>query len=204
MVKTHNHEEDTFFFRFSVLHRLFHLVVLVSFTLLALTGLPLKFSSCTLSQWLMVLLGGVENAAAIHRCMGIITFGYVILHIVWLCYYKLVLKGSLFGPESMMPRFKDLQDLVQSIKYFLGQGKPPKFERFTYWEKFDYLAVFWGVPVIGLSGLVVWFPEYFSRFLPGEFLNMAYVIHSDEAIMAVGFIFVSICLILICGRRHSR
>ena len=159
MAVKQSHEEETFFWRFSVLHRLFHLVVLISFTLLALTGLPLKFSSWTLSQWVMALLGGVENAAAIHRYMGIVTFGYVILHIVWLAYFKLVLKGNLFGADSMMPRLKDFHDLVQNIKYFLGQGKPPKFERFTYWEKFDYLAVFWGVPVIGLSGLVLGFPE---------------------------------------------
>ena len=188
--ETQHHDEGTFFWRFSVLHRLFHLVVLVSFTLLALTGLPLKFSGCPLSYWVLFIFGGVDGAAAVHRFMGIVTFGYVILHIVWLCYYKIVLKGSLFGPQAMMPRLKDFQDLIQNIKYFLGQGTPPKFERFTYWEKFDYLAVFWGVPVIGLSGLVVWFPEFFSRFMPGEFLNMAYVIHSDEAIMAVGFIFV--------------
>jgi len=180
----------SYFYRFSVLHRFFHLVVLVSFTLLALTGLPLKYSACTLSQWVMMLFGGADGAAAVHRWMGMVTFGYLIAHVLWLLYFKFVLKGSLTGPHSMFPRVKDFKDLGQNICYFLGKGEPPKFERFTYWEKFDYLAVFWGVPVIGLTGLVVWFPEFFSRFLPGEFLNIAYVIHSDEAILAVGFIFV--------------
>ncbi|MGI9246419.1 MAG: cytochrome C, partial [Steroidobacteraceae bacterium] len=59
-----------------------------------------------------------------------------------------------------------------------------------YWEKFDYLAVFWGVAMIGLSGLMLWFPAFFSRFLPGWVLNAAYIIHSDEALLATGFIFL--------------
>lgn len=184
------HMEYTFYRRFSVLHRFFHLVVLISFTFLALSGLPLKYSGCTLSQWLIALLGGVGGAATIHRCMGIVTFGYVVLHLVWLSYYKVVLKGRLWGAGSMVPQLKDFQDLWQNLKYFLGKGAPPQLERFAYWEKFDYLAVFWGVPVIGLSGLVLWFPEFFSRYLPGEFLNVAYILHSDEALLAVGFIFV--------------
>ena len=122
--ETQSHDEGAFFWRFSVLHRFFHLVVLVSFTLLALTGLPLKFSGCPLSQWVLFIFGGVDGAGAVHRFMGIVTFGYVILHLVWLCYYKVVLKGSLFGPQSMMPRLKDFQDLVQNIKYFLGKRNP--------------------------------------------------------------------------------
>jgi cytochrome b subunit of formate dehydrogenase len=64
-----------------------------------------------------------------------------------------------------------------------------KYGRWTYWEKFDYFAVFWGVAIIGMSGLVLWFPEFFTHFLPGWIINIALVIHSDEALLAVGFIF---------------
>ena len=58
-----------------------------------------------------------------------------------------------------------------------------------YWEKFDYFAVFWGIVVIGSTGLTLWFPVFFTRFLPGSFINVATIIHSDEALLATGFIF---------------
>ena len=78
---------------------------------------------------------------------------------------------------------------MQSIQWFFGLGPRPRYGRYTYWEKFDYFAVFWGVFVIGSTGLVLWFPEFFTRILPGWSVNVATIIHSDEALLAVGFIF---------------
>ncbi len=75
------------------------------------------------------------------------------------------------------------------IRWFFGQGPKPKFDRWTYWEKFDFLAVYWGMFAIGLSGLMLWFPEFFCIFLPGWVLNIAHIVHSDEALLASGFIF---------------
>jgi cytochrome b subunit of formate dehydrogenase len=89
----------------------------------------------------------------------------------------------------MMPTLKDWKDFVAHNKWFFGKGSKPQFDRWTYWEKFDYFAVFWGVLIIGVSGLVMWFPVFFTRFLPGWLLNIALVIHSDEALLAAGFIF---------------
>jgi hypothetical protein len=45
------------------------------------------------------------------------------------------------------------------------------------------------VVVIGSTGLVLWFPELFTWFLPGWSVNVATIVHSDEALLAVGFIF---------------
>ncbi|HEX9020153.1 MAG TPA: cytochrome C, partial [Nitrospirota bacterium] len=84
---------------------------------------------------------------------------------------------------------KDLVDVYRSFRWFLGRGPRPEFDRFTYWEKFDYWGVFWGVGMIGLSGLFLWFPEFFGRFCPGWAFNIATVVHSDEALLASGFIF---------------
>ncbi len=75
------------------------------------------------------------------------------------------------------------------MKWFLGKGPRPEYGRWTYWEKFDYFAVFWGVAVIGVTGLMLWFPTVFTRVMPGWMLNVATMIHSDEALLAVGFIF---------------
>ena len=95
----------------------------------------------------------------------------------------------IFGKNSLMFNKQDLKDAIATVKWFLGFGPRPQYGRWTYWEKFDYMAVFWGVAVIGFSGLILWFPEYFTKVLPGWIINVAQIIHSDEALLAVVFIF---------------
>ena len=87
------------------------------------------------------------------------------------------------------PTLQDWRDFVAHNRWFFGKGPKPEFDRWTYWEKFDYFAVFWGVAIIGTSGLIMWFPIFFTRFLPGWIINIALMIHSDEALLAAGFIF---------------
>ena len=99
------------------------------------------------------------------------------------------LTAALFGPDSMIPSFQDLRDFMAHQKWFFGKGPRPQFGRWTYWERFDYFAVFWGVAIIGASGMVMWFPKFFTTFLPGWAINIALIIHSDEALLAAGFIF---------------
>ena len=178
------------FWRFNVFHRFIHLVMMVTFVGLALTGLPLKYPHAFWAKGLASLWGGVKGAGILHRWCAGITFGYFFLHLLWVAYYRFVLKGPLFGPKSLIPSWRDFQDLYQHILYFLKKAPAPQFGRFTYWEKFDYWAVFWGIAFIGGSGLVLWFPEFFSRFLPGILFNIAYTIHSDEALLAMGFVFI--------------
>jgi cytochrome b subunit of formate dehydrogenase len=84
---------------------------------------------------------------------------------------------------------QDLRDFGATIKWFVGKGPKPNYGRWTYWEKFDYMAVFWGIAVIGFSGLILWFPVLFTKIFPGWLINVAQIIHSDEALLAVGFIF---------------
>jgi cytochrome b subunit of formate dehydrogenase len=98
-------------------------------------------------------------------------------------------KGIFWGPTSMVPNFKDAGDMLKNFAWFVGLGEKPKIERYTYWEKFDYWAVFWGVTIIGSSGYAMWFAPFFARFLPGWALNAAQIIHSEEALLAVMFIF---------------
>jgi hypothetical protein len=93
------------------------------------------------------------------------------------------------GPTSILLNWRDLEEVRDSILWFFGLGRRPAYGRYTYWEKFDYFAVFWGVAVIGATGLLLWFPELFTRLIPGWSVNVATIIHSDEALLAVGFIF---------------
>jgi cytochrome b subunit of formate dehydrogenase len=178
------------YWRFNVFHRFIHVVMMITFIGLALTGFPLKYPGTFWSQGLMLIWGGVKGAGILHRWCAGITFGYFAFHLLWILYYLIILKGKLLGPDSMVPSWKDFQDLYHHIRYFLGKGSPPQFGRFTYWEKFDYWAVFWGIAFIGGSGLFLWFPEFFSRYFSGFLFNIAYSIHSDEALLAVGFIFI--------------
>lgn len=181
------------YIRFTRLNRILHALMIVSFLSLALTGMTLKFSY---TQWAVVLsriLGGFESAGYIHRVAAVLMVGIFITHLIDLVRMKRKEYGTwraLFtGPSTMLPTKKDFQDFLGSMKWFLGLGQRPKYGRWTYWEKFDYLAVFWGITVIGSTGLILWFPEFFTLFIPGWFINVATIIHSDEALLATGFIF---------------
>ena len=178
--------------RFSSMQMATHVTIVTSFLLLAATGLPLKFAEAPWAPGLMKLLGGAQTAGVLHRLAAIVTFGYFAWHLGALAYAWVVDKqrGFFWGPRSMVPQPRDLLDLWAMTKYFLYLGPRPKFDRFTYWEKFDYMGVFWGVAVIGISGLVLWMPTLATTYLPGWVLNAAYVIHSDEALLATGFIFL--------------
>lgn len=177
--------------RFRKVHIWIHLMIIVTFLMLAATGLPLKFSGDPWTQPIATLLGGVSGARWLHRLAGVLTFGYGIWFVGYLLREIVVRKrrSLLSGWQSMIPNKKDWQDLKANLRWFLYRGERPKLDRWAYWEKFDFFAVFWGVPVIGISGLLLWNAMWVSQYLPGWVLNVAYLIHSDEALLATGFIF---------------
>ncbi|MCX6226434.1 MAG: hypothetical protein NTV01_17075 [Bacteroidia bacterium] len=179
--------------RFSRSQRLTHIFVIISFLMLALTGMILKFSNMAWANYLANLLGGAHVAGQIHRFGAFITFCYFTFHLFSLIRTKIrkrIPAGKfVFGKNSLMFNKQDIKDFGATIKWFMGKGPKPNYGRWTYWEKFDYMAVFWGVAVIGFSGLVLWFPETFTKIFPGWLINVAQIIHSDEALLAVGFIF---------------
>ncbi len=184
------------YIRFEPIHRILHVIVIVSFLGLALTGLPLKYSDQLWAQNLAYVLGGFDSTSLWHRIFAIATVFYAVVHLVWLAKRVSILRGQkmawtviLFGPDSILPNFRDGQDVLRMIRWFCGLGPKPVFERWAYWEKFDYWAVFWGIGIIGTSGLILWFPNFFCILLPGGALNIAKVIHSEEALLATGFIF---------------
>ncbi len=185
--------EGKTFVRFSSFHRKMHVTVILSFFGLAITGMMLKFSYTGWAGALAKILGGTEGAGWIHRVCAIITFGYFAVHLGDLVqgyrHGNKSLREFLFGTDSMIPKWSDLREFVQTVKWFFGLGPRPRYGRWTYWEKFDYFAVFWGVAVIGATGLCLWLPELFTRLLPGWSINVAQIIHSDEALLATGFIF---------------
>ncbi|MCP4247853.1 MAG: DUF4405 domain-containing protein [bacterium] len=181
------------FMRFTPLQRKLHLTMILSFFGLAITGMVLKFSYTHWAQFLVKLLGGPVTAGWIHRICAVVTFGYMAVHLYnvarkWRRSRQTVL-GFLLASDSILPKWSDVGEMIGTIKWFFGLGRRPSYGRWTYWEKFDYFAVFWGVAIIGTTGLCLWFPELFTRILPGWTINVATIIHSDEALLATGFIF---------------
>ncbi|MBI2930364.1 MAG: hypothetical protein HYY16_01825, partial [Planctomycetes bacterium] len=158
--------------RFSFLTVVLHVTVVISFLILVSTGIPLRYHESGWAHRIVDILGGIEVTRFFHRLCAVGSFGYAVTHVGWLAFQVLWRRktGLLFGPDSLVPRLKDVADLWRNVRWFLYLGKPPQFGRWTYFEKFDYFAVFWGLPVIGISGLMLWFPGVFSRFLPGDAL----------------------------------
>lgn len=204
--KVNTQSGGEWFTRFVPFERFLHFLVVTSFLLLVITGMPLKFYYTAWAKMLFDIIGGAETARALHRLGALVTFLYFGLHVASLIGKSWTGRKSirdpqsgrislrrlwrtLFGPDSMMPTLQDWRDFVAHNKWFFGRGPKPHFDRWTYWEKFDYFAVFWGVLIIGSSGLVMWFPTVFTRFFPGWLINIALIIHSDEALLATGFIF---------------
>ena len=199
--KTKNEQEakapdsTKYYRRFGLVGRLMHLVLIGSFFLLVITGLPLRFVRASWAPELVRLLGGIQAASHLHRLSAEILFflflGAVALSIRFLLQKKNGpnIIARLLGPDSLFPVKKDFQDLLGMVRWFFNRGPKPEFDRWTYWEKFDFLAVFWGMAAMGFSGLVLWQPEFTSRFLPGWVFNIAILVHSDEALLAAGFIF---------------
>jgi cytochrome b subunit of formate dehydrogenase len=181
------------FLRFSRLNRFLHVTMILCFLSLALTGMTLKFSYTGWAVFLSHLFGGFESAGYIHRVAAFFMLTIFIVHIVDLVRRKRKEFGTwralLLGPDSMVFNKKDVQDLIGNFKWFFNKGPRPQYGRWTYWEKFDYFAVFWGIFVIGSTGLMLWFPEFFTLIFPGWLINVATIIHSDEALLAAGFIF---------------
>lgn len=182
---------ERFYLRFTLAQRYLHAVLFTSFLGLAATGLPMRFSDNATARFFAKVVGGFGTILFLHKFFAIaLTFAFL-YHLKDLAVRALVHKekGMFWGPNSMVANWKDAQDLIAHMKWFVGLGSRPKFDRYAYWEKFDYWAVFWGMIVIGFSGYAMWFAPFFAHFLPGWALNAILVVHGEEALLAILFIF---------------
>ena len=171
--------------RFTASQRAQHIALAASFTVLVLTGMPLRFAEVGWSHYLHLLFGGFEGARIAHRVAAVVLTGTWIWHGFHLIYLWRKAGFSLRS-WTMVPTRKDFADFVDTVKYGLGlRDQPPQYDRFQFREKFDYFAVYWGMPIMVLSGLVLWFPVYFGNTLSQFAFAVAYIAHSDEALLAL-------------------
>ena len=178
--------------RFSPWSRATHAVLAAAVFGLVLTGMPLRYPDTFWAKLLFVVWRGAPGAALVHRIFACAFFLAGAMHVAGVLAARATGRfrfRSILSPDSILLRSQDVRNIVANLKYLRGQGPKPDFGRFTYLEKFDYFAEIWGLLVIGLSGLVMWFPVRAARFLPGWIVNAALIFHAYEALLAMGFLF---------------
>ncbi len=159
-----------------------HWVMVLAFVMLALTGLPQKFSDTPWAKAIADFLGGVESLRQIHHFFALVIIFVSIAHIITVGYRLFVLRTPLF----MMPRLTDLRDLLHDIGYNLGVlASRARCDRYTYAEKLEYWALIWGMVVMVLTGFILWNPIWFTSFLPGQIVPAAKAAHGWEAVLAI-------------------
>ena len=139
-------------------HRWMHFLVIVSFTVLVFTGMPLKYKDTAWAQWFMDLFGGVTAAGIYHRLAAIVTVVYWTAEMLFMVVMVVRAAARTSRPRLHDVGKKDLEDVVGMFAWFFGKGPKPQFDRYTYWEKFDYISLTVGTVIIGLTGFMMWFP----------------------------------------------
>ena len=167
--------------RFRLMARIEHMTLLVTFTILCLTGLPQKFPFSPISQGLITLLGGIEVVRLIHRWAAIVLILGTVYHLLTSA-YRLFVKHE---DMRMLPDLKDGYDLRDTVAYNLGFiDEPPKMRKFNFGEKFEYWAVVWGTAVMIITGFILWNPLAATQFIPGNLIPVALEAHGWEAVLA--------------------
>ncbi|HEB55347.1 MAG TPA: cytochrome C [Gammaproteobacteria bacterium] len=190
-VKPKKKHSEVHFQRYAWYWRVNHWLLAISVMTLVFTGMAVMYADTPWAVAVVKAVGGPGVFGIIHRTAGIMFLLAVVGHGVILLSHLLKDKNfKWFGPDSMLPRMKDWADMKAQFRWFFGKGKPPRLDRFTYWEKFDYWAVYWGAFVIGTSGIVLWASPILLRFLPGWVFNIASIAHGVEAFLAVTTLFV--------------
>ncbi|MCJ7513898.1 MAG: cytochrome b/b6 domain-containing protein [Anaerolineales bacterium] len=173
--------------RFDLIQRLQHVLLLVSFTILAVTGLVQKFATAAVSQAIVHRLGGIETTRIVHRSAAVVLGAVAAYHLLDAAYRIFVLRT----PLTMLPLVEDFKHLVQDVMFYLGRrDRKASYGRFSYPEKVEYLAVVWGTLIMGLTGFMMWNPLASVRWFNGQAIPAAKVAHGGEAILAVLSIFL--------------
>jgi formate dehydrogenase subunit gamma len=195
-----------YFYKFTPIQRAQHITIASCVIVLVLTGMPLKFHDASWAPYLYKLFGGIKVAPVVHKIAGTVLMLLFMFHLIYVFYCIVtdmiiplkkenqlrvgtVLKTLLTHP--IMPSFKDVRDIIDLLKYYLFlTDKRPAGDKFTWKEKFDYWAPFWGIVIMVTSGIIMWQKEIVTRILPGYVINFALIAHSDEALLAALFLFI--------------
>jgi cytochrome b subunit of formate dehydrogenase len=182
MTKPAVDSKEKIYTRFDVVQRIQHILFLISFSVLGLTGLPQKYSLSPFSIGFFDFFGGIENVRLIHHTSAIVMMIVSVFHVLEVLYRVFVLRT----PISMIPWINDAKHVYDDVMYYIGRRKQKAYYgRYSYAEKAEYLALIWGTVVMGLTGFMMWNPISTLRILPGEAVPAAKAAHGGEAILAV-------------------
>lgn len=168
--------------RFTLMQRIEHFILILTFNVLAFTGLPQKYFQAGWAERIIQLLGGIERVRFVHRTFAVLLIAEAFWHI------GAVVAARRAGREhgDMAVNFGDVRGVIQDMAYLLGlRREKPAFARYDYRQKLEYWAVVWGTAVMALSGLIMWFPEAFTRYVPGVIVTASRVAHGGEALLAL-------------------
>lgn len=193
-----------YFFRFTLDQRIQHIILATSVVMLVLTGMPLKFSDTEWARSLYPFVGGTKGAPIVHKVFGVILLVLFLYHVIRIsqAIYRNDIRPArragnlgivkflkILASQSLVPNMKDARDIRDLMKYLLFlTNERPAGDMFTWKEKFDYWAPFWGIFVIGLTGLIMWNKELATHLMPGQAINFSLIAHSDEALLAALFL----------------
>lgn len=170
------------FVRFNWWQRFEHWLLVGTFIALVVTGLPQKFNDAAISVWIINAFGGIDNARFLHRILACTFMLESLLH---LCDIGQSILRRRFKP-TLVITFQDFRDAFDMLRYSLGLiPRKPQFDRYDYRQKFEYWGIVLGAIIMIATGLVLWFPTYITRVLPGELVPAAKEMHSGEALLAL-------------------
>ena len=195
-----------YFYKFTPIQRAQHITIASCVIVLVLTGMPLKFHEAFWAPHVYALFGGIHVAPVVHKIAGTVLALLFFFHLIYIGYSIVVdliiplkkkkeLRVSTvviaLVTHPIMPSLKDVRDIIDLLKYYLFlTNKRPEGAKFTWKEKFDYWAPFWGIVIMVSTGVVLWQKELVTTILPGEVINFALIAHSDEALLAALFLFI--------------
>ena len=155
-----------------------HLVLLLSFIVLVITGFALKYPN----SWFAEVLGMGEKLRSItHRVAGVILIGAGIYHMFYLAMAREGRRLLL----DIAPRPRDAFDAFGTMRYYLGMSRTkPGFGRFNYAEKAEYWALVWGTALMAVTGIMLWAKVWVGNLLARWWVDVATTVHFYEAILA--------------------
>ncbi len=172
--------------RWDIHQRVQHWLMLSSFILVSLTGIPIKFAYMAWAQAYAKVFGDFAILFGIHKVGAVMMILSAVYHLLYLIFKAIT--GNLSW--TMIPIIKDFKDFKVNLLYFCGIGAgPARFKKYSYKEKMDYWAVYWGTPIMVFSGLILWFPGMAASYIPQWFIDCSHFLHQDEAMLAILFIF---------------
>lgn len=171
------------YLRMSANERVQHFLLLSSFIVLVITGFALKFPESFWVKGIAAIIGQntFEARGIVHRVASVVL---VIVSVYHLFYLLFTARGKQLL-KDFLPKKQDITDFIQSMKYLFGKSETkPLFGRFSYIEKMEYWAVVWGTFIMGFTGVILWFENFFLKYVTNTGMDISAAIHYYEAILA--------------------